>query len=305
MRAIIVIGPPRCGTTAFFRWLATHPEIAPSERKELNYFTGLSVTHDQFDLGQQAPYLAHIPPKAGARFSLEASPVYSHPQVMPIVSPRIELTLPDAKIIVMLRDPVDRFFSHYRVDQREGTAGAKTLSDYVRLSRGFDNRPAGREPLAENVWLQIADYPAILTQLLAQFPPRRIVPVFMDWFTTAPNYCADYLTEALGLYIPLEPGAIRAENTYYAPRNLSFHKLASAVRYLIEPTLQRFPGLRRKLYSAYRSVNISHSAGALGPVLEAEDIVELREFYCPRNEALRVLLGEYFKLEHIPDWLVE
>lgn len=130
MRALIVFGPPRSGTTSLFHWLAAHPEIAPSERKELNYFTGFSASHDRFDPNDQRPYLDCFQIDPGARFSLEASPLYSHPQVTPLAIARIISELPEAKIILLLRDPVARFISHYRVEQREGVTGGQSLADY-------------------------------------------------------------------------------------------------------------------------------------------------------------------------------
>lgn len=306
MRSLILIGPPRCGTTALFRWLSGHPEIAPSERKELNFFTGFSASHDQFDLGAQRPYLEYFRIGPSARISLEASPLYSHPQVSAQAITRIASVLPDAKIMVMLRDPVSRFISHYQVNQREGITGEQSLADYLRLSQGYRDQPAKDGVMAANVWLQVADYPALFGQLFTQFPPEQIVPFMIDWFTSAPEYCAAYLTKALVLETPLDASRIRIENAYYSPRNLRVHKLASAVRLRLEPLLERRSVLRRLVYDSYRAVNLHKDDGmATLHDANAQAIAALRAYYTPRNNALRRILAKHYRLAHLPVWLKE
>jgi len=305
MPEIILIGPPRCGTTSCFRWLAEHPEIAPSKRKELNYFTGFSVKKDNFSGASPDEYRAHMQKKPGASLTLEASPVYSHPQLIPQVYERIRTTLPDPRIMIMLRNPVDRFFSQYRVDKREGITGSLTLTDYFYRSCQFPEVGVRDGALAENIWLQIADYEAVLSGVLATFPAQRVIPIFMDWFKTAPDFCSTYLTEALGLVRPLDAAAIRADNRYYEPLNPALHRLASRVRLRVEPLLQRMPVARAHIYAAYKAMNESDSAAPARAAETAEIVALLKPYYAPRNAAARALLAQHFTLAHLPAWIEE
>lgn len=121
----IVIGAQRCGTTSLYRNLIKHPCIAFSLFKETNFFD------ENFENGIRW-YLAHFPSISYRNYvkklrgqdivTGEASPNYFfHPHV----PSRIFETVPKVKLIVMLRNPVERAYSHF---WHEVKAGAETLS---------------------------------------------------------------------------------------------------------------------------------------------------------------------------------
>jgi len=116
----VIIGAPRCGTTSLYNYLAQHPFVAPAFRKEvhffdLNYNKGLSW------------YRANFPTVLSARLfeqkhgrpllTGEASPYYLfHPHA----PRRIRQHLPGAKLIVLLRNPIERAYSHYNLARKLG-----------------------------------------------------------------------------------------------------------------------------------------------------------------------------------------
>jgi hypothetical protein len=116
----IIIGAQKCGTTYLFHLLGRHPHVKPSSKKEVHYFD------TNFDLGLDW-YRTHFPPpleyEEGQRaITGEASPYYlSHPQA----AERAAEVVPRAKLIVLLRNPVDRAYSHYhaRVGRQRETLG--------------------------------------------------------------------------------------------------------------------------------------------------------------------------------------
>ena len=102
-----------------YKYLGRHPQIAPSLRKETEYFT------IDYDKGESW-YRAHFPLRARGkmarlmgkrRVSFEATPDYLFD---PRAPQRLADLLPDAKLIIMLRDPVERAFSHYHHNVRLG-----------------------------------------------------------------------------------------------------------------------------------------------------------------------------------------
>ena len=102
---LIVIGAAKAGTTSLHEYLAKHPEIAMSRRKELDFFVpdknpgyGLDWYERQFD---DAPVRG------------ESSPSYSVHPVRPGVPGRIHAVVPDVKLIYVVRDPIERIVSHY------------------------------------------------------------------------------------------------------------------------------------------------------------------------------------------------
>jgi len=110
MPDFIIIGAQKGGTTSLYYYLAGHPNIVPALKKELRFF----------DLNLQkglAWYRAQFPVWRWDCITGEASPDYLfHPHV----PARIAGLLPHVKLIVLLRNPVDRAFSHYHHQVRRG-----------------------------------------------------------------------------------------------------------------------------------------------------------------------------------------
>lgn len=110
----LIIGTQKGGTTFLYRLLSQHPFVEPATTKEVHYFDV------NFDKGDDW-YRSHFPPPAwkGERRVLtgEASPYYIfHPHA----AKRAEKTVPHAKVIALLRDPVARAYSDYQHKYREG-----------------------------------------------------------------------------------------------------------------------------------------------------------------------------------------
>ncbi|UCG37660.1 MAG: sulfotransferase domain-containing protein [Candidatus Bathyarchaeota archaeon] len=120
MPDFIIIGAQRCGTTSLYNYLIQHPWIAPASNKEVHFF--------DYNFGKGlAWYRAHFPSFLHKYYSRrvqgqdtitgESSPYYLfHPHV----PNRILETAPQVKLIVILRNPVDRAYSHYHHERRLG-----------------------------------------------------------------------------------------------------------------------------------------------------------------------------------------
>jgi len=114
----LVIGAQRSGTSSLYKYLGAHPNIVPSLRKEIEYFS------TDFEKGESW-YRAHFPLKTrlwamekatGIRpVCFEATPDYL---LDPRAVSRAKELLPGARIVVLLRDPVERAYSHYHHNLR-------------------------------------------------------------------------------------------------------------------------------------------------------------------------------------------
>lgn len=107
----IIIGTQKGGTNSLYQYLCQHPRILPATGKEIHFFT----LH--YDRGWDW-YRSQFPPTADGRLlSGEGSPYYLfHPHV----PRRLYEGCPGVKLIVLLRDPVDRAISHYYWEVRLG-----------------------------------------------------------------------------------------------------------------------------------------------------------------------------------------
>ena len=106
----VIIGAQRGGTTSLYRYLTEHPDVGPAWRKEVHFFD------HNYAKGMNW-YRAHFPRRDEAQVAGEASPNYLFHPAVPERSAR---ALPNAKFIALLRNPVDRAFSHYHMMSRRG-----------------------------------------------------------------------------------------------------------------------------------------------------------------------------------------
>lgn len=114
----LIIGAQRCGTTSLYDSLTGHPSILPALRKELHYFDN---NYDKCLEWYKAFFPLRLPRETNSTANPplrgEATPYYIfHPRA----HQRIADVLPNAKLIVVLRNPVDRAYSHYWHEVRMG-----------------------------------------------------------------------------------------------------------------------------------------------------------------------------------------
>jgi Sulfotransferase domain len=103
---LIVIGAQKCGTSGLHYYLSLHPETSMSKPKELNFFIAERNYPRGFDW-----YRAHFDPRATVRG--EASPNYTaYPQHVGVPE-RMHAAVPGAKLLYMVRDPIDRIAAHW------------------------------------------------------------------------------------------------------------------------------------------------------------------------------------------------
>ncbi|QTA90752.1 sulfotransferase domain-containing protein [Desulfonema magnum] len=112
----ILIGAQKSGTTSLYSYLIQHPRITPGYKKEVHFFDNPG----HFRKGMPW-YRAHFPAaftQPGSFVTGEATPSYlCHPQV----PERMYEAVPGVKLIVLLRNPVDRAYSQYHHRIRHGT----------------------------------------------------------------------------------------------------------------------------------------------------------------------------------------
>jgi hypothetical protein len=113
----IIAGAQKAGTTALYRYLQAHPDMEPPIAKKIAFFD------KNFHRGSQW-YRLHFPLRSAGAVSDSASDTSftgestAYYLFHPLVPQRIAETLPQTKIIVLLRNPVDRAYSHYQYKLR-------------------------------------------------------------------------------------------------------------------------------------------------------------------------------------------
>jgi len=132
MPDFLIIGAAKCGTTSLYSYLIQHPCVAPAFKKEVYFFDdkfrrGFTWYRSQFPTCFEKYYARQIGRKDFV--TGEATPCYLfHPHVPKRIFERI----PKVKLIVLLRNPVNRAYSYYNMKVRQGY---ETLSFQEAIER--------------------------------------------------------------------------------------------------------------------------------------------------------------------------
>jgi hypothetical protein len=134
---LIVIGAQKCGTSALHYYLGLHPEISMSRTKELNFF----IRQRNWDRGVDW-YRQQFDPHAVVRG--ETSPNYSAYPQFGGVPRRMHSLVPDAKLIYIVRDPLERIAAHWvhnyakgRIDHPLGERELRNRRGYIARTRYY------------------------------------------------------------------------------------------------------------------------------------------------------------------------
>ena len=173
----LILGAQKAGTTALYAYLRWHPEITGPSFKEVSFF-------DRHYAKGERWYRAHMPVRRRSLVG-EASPSYLF---HPLAPERVAGMLPGARLIALLRNPVDRAFSHY---QHEVALGREPLSFEDAVDRE-DERMQGelermlRDPsyfsLAWWNYTYVARgrYAEQLERWFAAFPREQLLVLFTE-----------------------------------------------------------------------------------------------------------------------------
>jgi hypothetical protein len=166
--AFLIIGAQRGGTKPLFRHLDFHPQVTPSQTKEVHFFD------EHYSRGARW-YHSMFPPPHEMRpdkVTYEATPQYLfHPDV----PARIHAYNPSIRLIVLLRNPIDRAFSAWNMlnGKKGGYASFDdmVLGELAKISRAGIGYPGKGMP----DYLQAGIYFEQLTRYFAYFPREQIL----------------------------------------------------------------------------------------------------------------------------------
>jgi hypothetical protein len=142
---LVMAGPGKAGTTSLFWYLSQHPSICAADVKEIRFFA--PITHNTGPVPPIADYARHFEHCGTERYRLEASPQYFHGGA-PLIA-AMQRVLAHPRVIITLRDPVNRLWSIYRsLKVRRTLPESMTFDAYV--ARCEPVRAAGDPLTLEN-----------------------------------------------------------------------------------------------------------------------------------------------------------
>lgn len=230
----MIIGFPKCGTTSLYEYLIQHFSIFQPIGKEIDYFDRL------YSKGLNW-YKVRFPNKL-QRFSIknihhkkfltgEATPRYvEHPHALK----RIKNTLPNCKFIVLLRNPIDRAYSHFNMNTQNGYE----YMTFEKAIKSENERIKGRyQKMIKNNNYYSWDY-----DLFAYLDQGIYVDKLAKWFEIFPKdqflliQSEDFLRNPSKIY----QKTLRFLNlAKWEPDTFTFFKKRSYKGNKIEPTLRK------------------------------------------------------------------
>jgi Sulfotransferase domain len=171
----LIIGAQKAGTTALYAYLRRHPAITGPSWKEVSYF-------DRHYGRGEAWYRGNFPNRVRARGKLvgEASPSYIF---HPLGPERVKALVPEARLVALVRNPVDRALSHYHHEValgREPLPFEDALDAEEKRLRGEEERLAADPSYFSRAWWSHAyksrgRYAEQLERWLVLFPREQLL----------------------------------------------------------------------------------------------------------------------------------
>jgi hypothetical protein len=149
----IVIGSTKSGSTSLYQYLHSHPQIFMSETKELRFFS----SPERWRLGVSW-YEKQFKDAGDAVARGEVSPQYTRYPEVPDVPRRMASVVPAARLVYLIRDPIERLQSQYR----------------YRVLRGQEHRPIDVAVVEDPKYVDGSRYAMQLDQYVSHFDPSSI-----------------------------------------------------------------------------------------------------------------------------------
>jgi hypothetical protein len=295
---LLVIGVPKAGTGSLFAYLSQHPDICPGDEKEIGYFNHFNPLRHRGPVPPLDTYRQHFTGWQGERYAFEATPTYSYGG-RPVIA-AVRDTLERPRIVLILRNPVDRLWSAYTFQRELGNlTGFASFEDYVAACRRRRRDGSDLVPGDHMHGLYIGYYSDYVPLWLESFA-SEIRVIFTEHLTRDPVSVMGGLFEWLGI----DPAV--ATTMDLAPRNRTNHPRsvrAARLAYSVKRTAERYgrvpTAIREPLRRGYQRIN----SGKPPKAMTQEMRQELEQVYRKSNEQTAAALREHGYTE-LPPWLI-
>ena len=285
MPNFLILGAPKAGTTALYRYLKEHPQVYMSPIKEPKFF---ALEGEKIDFrgpyDWKKDYITDIETYCALFKEVsdevaigEASPWYLHISKAP---ERIQHHIPDARLIAILRDPVERAYSQFLSLVRQGL---EPLTDFAQAMEAEEDR-------IRNNWSprwhykQRGFYYAQLKHYFDLFDRSQIRVYLHEDFKTNSISVMQDIFRFLDVDDTFVPDTSQKHNMTYIHRNKVLHKLLkeqNPLKSILKPLISS--SLREGIKTNLTTLNIGKRPQIQPKVREQfiqeyrEDILKLQE----------------------------
>jgi hypothetical protein len=268
-----ICGAPKAGTTSLYQYLDAHPDICMSRPKETGYF------FESYDEALDGFWENHFDHCTNPLVVGEAS---AGNMLHDKVAARLSKHFEDARLIFVLRDPVERLYSHYRFALNIGSLPPTT--DFSRVIRDTENE-------WRHTMVELGMYCEQLQRYAAYFS-RDQMRIFL--FTELVNE-TDAVVRDCFEFVGVDPSVeVRTDQTHNETYNLKYPELYRLLYSLWAPLKNRLPESAMDQLMAVRSTVrglFFQSERQASPELDPRDRRYLAELYADPNTRLQEWLA--------------
>ncbi len=278
MPNFFIIGAMKSGTTALYYYLEQHPQIYMSPVKEPDFFcSGGREGWDDASVPHLGDYQNLFKGVTDEKAVGEASHCYLYePQAVA----RIQQHLPDAKLVAILRNPVDRAYSHFLHMVRNGT---EPLTDFVQALR--EEETGAYQNRSPQDYVGRGRYYAQLKRYFDAFDRKQLKVYLYEDLTNAPIDTLQDTFRFLGVDDSFVPDVSLRRNVSGYPRYKALDKILSRPSSVKDALKVYLPArLRWRLSRAFDDLKTRNLVKP--PAVEPESRRRLRSFY--REDILKV-----------------
>jgi hypothetical protein len=261
MPTFLVLGAAKAGTTALYEYLKQHPQVYMSPTKETNFFAlegealdfrgpGDAETINRFSVTSLAADREQFRGVGGEVAIGEASPLYLY---SPRAVGRVRQHLPQAKVIAILRHPVERAYSSFLHLVRDGR---EPVTDFARA---LECEGARIRAHWEHIWhyTALGFYAAQLQRYYDVFDREQIRVYRYEDLLADPAGLLRDLYAFIGVDTGFVPDLTIRPNASLVPRSRALHTLLMRLRPLQTATGPFLPeGLRTRAFAGLSAWNL-------------------------------------------------
>jgi hypothetical protein len=289
---LLIAGVPKAGTTSLFRYLRQHPEVCASTDKGIAYFNPL---RHNGELPSPDVYRRHFAHCRGENYRMEGTPSYCYGGRRMLEG--IKRVLDHPRIVISLRDPVERLWSAYTWQRSRGNLrGISSFEEYVAICERRRREGTKQGPYFGG--LTISHYGEYLPDWFELFGADVSI-VFAEALFMKPYD----LVRALCQWLRIDEDVVAtfdfgAHNRTRHARSTGLSRTAHALMKKGDVLLKRAPAVRQGLIRTYQTLN----TGQLKESLKPETRQRLQEMLAPSNRRVAVALQEA-GYQDFPRWL--
>ena len=271
-----IVGAPKAGTTSLYHYLSEHPQVEMSSQKEPDYFSDKAI-HEQ---GMYyAKNRVNTLDKYESLFVQKESVVYGEASVSYLfyenVAEDIKKYNPNAKIIIMLRNPIERAFSHYLMDYRLGLISDSFENVLAKISKHKNAH------LFYQQYIEVSKYSKQIQRYLDFFEKDSILFIDYEDFKINVSKTVDQVYNFLHISTEFAADINTKHNTFTMPKNkvirliYSFVFLRKILTFLFPIYLVK--NIRVLLFKSDKKPELLKETRSLLSIIFNDDIKKMEE----------------------------